>query len=113
MELPKDAQYKCFRVLDPNFGEFQTGVRQYLFQAFDDDKDCVEPFKLTRSDEQKTEVVVDIKVMRGSCPPTETDCPKGEIQNLDFASTTACTCQPLHPAEGRIIDLSETDAIDF
>jgi hypothetical protein len=64
---------------------------------------CSEPVELKRKDTGVIQII-NINVQRGSCPADAAACEAGFIQNIDFTSSIACTCEPLHPALGTLID---------
>jgi hypothetical protein len=98
-------EWQCVKVITDNYGDFATGFRQWVFQAHNTDTDCEEVVELTRHDGTGTDIVT-VKVKKGFCPALVNECEAGYIQNIDVNAENACECEPLHPAEERLIDFA-------
>jgi hypothetical protein len=71
-----DYAFKCVDLVSENYGNFNTGVKQWLFKAKNSDKNCVDDVTLTREADNST-VVISVQVQRGFCPAVE--CAEGTI----------------------------------
>lgn len=48
--VPTEAEWDCVELVDPNFGDYITGVKQWLFQARDVTEHCTDFVTLQRSE---------------------------------------------------------------
>jgi len=83
-----DTVWNCVNLINANFGDFNTGYSQWLFESKDFDVNCEEDVVLTRTD-GAGEDTFKFTIFRGHCPAPETPCETGTIQNLDV---TSCEC---------------------
>jgi hypothetical protein len=114
-------------MIEHNYGDFKTGVRQYVFEAKD-------PAMTDNCEETKLKLglawmplenprALNLKVLRGACPNPAactatcavgaSECTVDGLLNLDFRSATACTCEVMTAPQGdTIYDLSLTPDLD-
>lgn len=60
-------EWQCVEVISENYGNFETGFKQWVFKALMSELDCEEDVELTRTDGSGKDVIT-IIVPRGMCP---------------------------------------------